>query len=1326
MRLAEVVPAPNMSFMAIEFARVRYVTRTDGGNACRSAAYNARSDIRCERTAERFFFAHRDPGLHHEVILPYGADARFRDPLVLWNEAQAMEKRKDSQEARELLLALPSNPGLDLDDWKTLCREFAETHFVSKGVAVQLDIHAPHDGEVNVHAHLLITTRRIEGNAFSTHKARDLDPEVRTMKGRQKIVTEAERWGAAWRDFQNSYFERQGLDIRVDETGFAPQRHEGPVRLRTVPAQSKARLAETRSLNEEAARDPVQVLAKLTENRATFTPLDVERLLRKHIALPADRLQIREAVLARPEVVPLYELETGSFANRYTTKEVRAEERETLDAATRIAKSRRPVEPRHARTVAAERTLDEEQQAAFLKATGTDGLVVIEGRAGTGKSYSLAAIREAHERSGWSVVGLAPMNAVADDLWRSGFDRASTAHREVWWQERGGNHLHPRWDRRTAIIVDEAAMLDTLIYARLMRQAAETGAKVILAGDDRQQGSVQRGGLFTQFKERHGSVVLSRVRRQETDWQRAASEDFAEGRIAEGLRSYAEHGHVHWSGTIDESRARLLSDWDQDSRERPQVDRFVYAATNHEVNRVNRAIHDIRLARREVANEIEADTVRGKIAFGTGDRIQFHGNDRKRGILNGATGTITGIDGTVVGVRTDSGRDIAFDAATFREFGLGYAGTVYRGQGKTRTEVYALYDNIFAWNAKTAYVGLTRHRDRVELYVSQDLAPSEASLAAQMSRQSQDRASVAWATEAEIHDLRKGRGEREGREAGTTRTTASQPFRTAEAEALRRIDLPAYARGVHGFAVEPHRSGIEGRFVLTRGKEELEVRRAKDGHWTWRNTTRTRGSVPEVGDIFDLARREGAPDLKAALDQVAAYDAAMREPNRHRRAAEAKARPEITPDAPAAGVPAAGDLEELRLARLGAEAERARDLAGAELEDRREAAGDAEERRQQLGREEAARIRRLDGEAMRARDTEQDGLSKVATVRTAEADAWLQARQAEVAAIQLRPAAPEPERAPETKTEVPQPEPKPAFGEVVGIPTPAQLRYSEALAQHYDPRTPIASLAQASLAEAAAYQRDRHGLDQRIAAEADPARRDALMLRRDIEHADHMGQAYGRIAFLAKANGADPREDQERAAGYREQGSEARRLWAERGKDHPDLYPELPSVRARVSEQSKPAPQERPEQARPRQDGLKEARTLAQERDAMQRLDLPGYAASKHGYDVEWRNQEQTRAVLTKGDEELRATKSKDGAWSYESRSQGGDRGDIIDFEVQRGAKSASKARENIRPELERAEQERGRLDPQPGQERGTERGQTRDGGDGPERDPDGRRGRGR
>ena len=57
-----------------------------------------------------------------------------------------------------------------------------------------------------------------------------------------------------------------------------------------------------------------------------------------------------------------------------------------------------------------------EQAHAFRHATGAEGLAIIDGQAGTGKSYTMAAIREAYEAAGYRVIGLAPTNAVAQDM----------------------------------------------------------------------------------------------------------------------------------------------------------------------------------------------------------------------------------------------------------------------------------------------------------------------------------------------------------------------------------------------------------------------------------------------------------------------------------------------------------------------------------------------------------------------------------------------------------------------------------------------------------------------------------------------------------------------------------------------------------------------------------------------------------------------------------------------------------------------------------------------------------------------------------------------
>src|SRR3984885_14915674 len=130
--------------MAIAFARARYLSRASGGNAVRSSAYNAREQITAERTGEVFHFRDRDAPEHHAVLLPEGADARFADSAVLWNAAEAAEKRKDAQVAREIVVALPADRALSTEDRIELARSFAAQHFVAKGLAVQLDVHVPH------------------------------------------------------------------------------------------------------------------------------------------------------------------------------------------------------------------------------------------------------------------------------------------------------------------------------------------------------------------------------------------------------------------------------------------------------------------------------------------------------------------------------------------------------------------------------------------------------------------------------------------------------------------------------------------------------------------------------------------------------------------------------------------------------------------------------------------------------------------------------------------------------------------------------------------------------------------------------------------------------------------------------------------------------------------------------------------------------------------------------------------------------------------------------------------------------------------------------
>ena len=164
---------------------------------------------------------------------------------------------------------------------------------------------------------------------------------------------------------------------------------------------------------------------------------------------------------------------------------------------------------------------------AFDHAIAPGNLKLIEGRAGTGQSFTLARIRDAHDLDRRRVIGLAPTNAVAQDLKADGFTEAGTVHAKLFKLKNG----RTQWDTKTVVIVDEAAMLDSRITGELLAAARSSGAKLILAGDDRQLASIERGGLFAELKsdtaqqksaKSCGSVLIGSARRRVT-WPRGAS-----------------------------------------------------------------------------------------------------------------------------------------------------------------------------------------------------------------------------------------------------------------------------------------------------------------------------------------------------------------------------------------------------------------------------------------------------------------------------------------------------------------------------------------------------------------------------------------------------------------------------------------------------------------------------------------------------------------------------------------------------------------------------------------------------------------------------------
>ena len=120
------------------------------------------------------------------------------------------------------------------------------------------------------------------------------------------------------------------------------------------------------------------------------------------------------------------------------------------------------VERRTVTDAAAKFTLIAEQAEALAHLTDKKGFGMLWGEAGTGKSHTLKAVRSVYEQEGFEVVGLAHTNKVVQQMRGDGF-RANTIMKEL---ENGA----AAWNRKTVVVVDEAAMVSTDCLARWWRR----------------------------------------------------------------------------------------------------------------------------------------------------------------------------------------------------------------------------------------------------------------------------------------------------------------------------------------------------------------------------------------------------------------------------------------------------------------------------------------------------------------------------------------------------------------------------------------------------------------------------------------------------------------------------------------------------------------------------------------------------------------------------------------------------------------------------------------------------------------------------------------
>ena len=293
------------------------------------------------------------------------------------------------------------------------------------------------------------------------------------------------------------------------------------------------------------------------------------------------------------------------------------------------------------------------------------------------------------------------------------------------------------------LIIDEAAMLETLILKGLLHYARKDRAKVILVGDQRQLSAVGRGGMFAELCRRYGTCEISQIVRQSVEWQREAATRLSQGDVKGAVGLFADHNAIHLAPRHDGAIDSLVEHWRQSAKQRPEASRLVFAYTNRDVARLNASL---RRAWRDIGQisgqDIRLKTTRGTLPFARGDHIQLTGNDLPNGLINGMSGRVLAVAANRLTMQADDGERLEFHPKSFNSFAHGYAGTIHRGQGKTVDESYLLHTHH--WRDRASYVALTRQRHAAHIFASQETARNTDALARMMARADRQECAVAY------------------------------------------------------------------------------------------------------------------------------------------------------------------------------------------------------------------------------------------------------------------------------------------------------------------------------------------------------------------------------------------------------------------------------------------------------------------------------------------------------------------------------------------------------------------------------------------------------
>lgn len=260
-----------------------------------------------------------------------------------------------------------------------------------------------------------------------------------------------------------------------------------------------------------------------------------------------------------------------------------------------------------------------------------DKVIVVQGRAGSGKTTLMSKAVSAIKSVGQEVHSFAPTAAAVQVLQAEGFKRSETVQQLL---------VNPKLQKQIqdkVIWVDEAGLLSSKDFKRLFEIAAEQNSRVVLSGDSSQHGSVARGTALEMIcKSQLVTVKETRsIYRQRTAAYKRAVTAISLGDVDAAIQILDDMGSIQEVDLLDERMELEAKEYVQSLSQYKTVlaispthaeGRLLTAAIRSQM-RVQSKLGDVELNVATYRNQNLTEAQRKMAHFyKTGDVIRFHQN----------------------------------------------------------------------------------------------------------------------------------------------------------------------------------------------------------------------------------------------------------------------------------------------------------------------------------------------------------------------------------------------------------------------------------------------------------------------------------------------------------------------------------------------------------------------------------------------------------------------------------------------------------------------------------------------------------------------------